>query len=298
MSKALNWFFIAVAVISVPFLLFMVGASGFMSPMSLVVGLPAALAYVALVVFGLSRMPLWPRMSRRSTIWWVLACLMWGGGFALIPVMVVATSVMNSAEALGWKDAVNAFGGAYPEEPIKAFGVLLIVMMFAGLNRPWHGLVTGALVGLGFETTENLLYGSMLATIDPISDMRGALAGWGLRLVAGPFLHIIWTAIAGWGIGLALFTADRRIAWRLGAALGWLAVPFIAHFLWNYLGSDPVAIFTSVLASLIQYPVIIWLIARAWKPARDDATYVHTPRALTSFREIALIDDKPALPAT
>lgn len=287
MSTSSKWIMIAAAVVGVPVALLIAVVGGLSAQWSIAIGVPLAVVYVVAVTWGLSLLPQWPRMPRRSLMWWILACLAWGGGFTLIPVFLFAGGVMSTAEAIGWTDAIASFGGAYPEEPFKALGVLVILLIFPRLNRPWHGLVTGALVGLGFETSENLLYGSMLAMIDPVADWRGALSGWGLRLVAGPFLHIIWTAIAGWGIGQALFAARRSVTWRLGVGLGWLFVAFAAHFLWNYMGPMAAVVATSILAAVIQYPVVIWLIVRSWKPAAHDAGYVHTPGALHSFAQVA-----------
>ena len=34
---------------------------------------------------------------------------------------------------------------------------------------------------------------------------------WGLRLVAGPCLHMSFTAIAGFGIGWAIYAAHKRL---------------------------------------------------------------------------------------
>lgn len=286
MSNVSKWVVIGAAALGVPLALLLVVINGIAVPWSIGVGVPLAAAYVLLVVWGLSRMPLWPRMPRTTTLWWVGSCLAWGGGFSLLLVSLFALGVMATVEATGWTDAIASFGGAYPEEPAKALGVLVILFLFPRLNRPWHGLATGALVGLGFETVENLLYGSALAVLDPVADWRGALSGWGLRLVAGPFLHIVWTAIAGWGIALALFAAGRSAAWRIGVALGWLSVAFVSHFLWNYMGPDYVAVATSVLAAVIMYSVIIWLVARCWKLARSDRSYVHTSGALRSFAQL------------
>src|SRR5699024_11332631 len=47
-------------------------------------------------------------------------------------------------------------------------------------------------------------------------------------------IHIMCTAIAGWGIGWALFAAHKSRAWRAGSVLGWWLVAFSIHFAWNY----------------------------------------------------------------
>lgn len=262
----------------------------FFSPSAAVGGMFLGLLYVGAVVTLLRFTPLWPQMnSARVTALWVFVCLAWGGGFAMMPALLVATPLMDAVDGLGWDAATMSFGGAYPEEPGKALGVVLIALMFRGINRPWHVLVTGALVGLGFETVENISYGAVLGMLDANSDVAGLLEIWGLRIFLGPFLHIIWTAIAGWGIGQALFAAGLPIARRILVALGWLAVSFLLHFGWNYQGGEVAAGVTTVVVCLILYPLIFWLMRRGWQAARNDRTYAYTPRAVTSLAQLPAV---------
>lgn len=250
-------------------------------------GVLLGLIYVAVIVALLRLTPLWPRMGSagRSALW-VGVCLAWGGGFAMMPALLVATPLMDAVGNLGWDAATMSFGGAYPEEPGKALGVVLIVMMFRGLNRPWHALVTGALVGLGFETMENISYGALLGMLDPASDVSGLLEIWGLRIFLGPCLHIIWTAIAGWGIGQSLFAARLSAPRRVLVALGWLAVSFLLHFAWNYQGGQVASAATSIVAAAVMYPLICWLMWCGWRQARADRSYAYTPRVITSVAQL------------
>lgn len=259
-----------------------------LSPVAAAVGVVLAALYALGVLALLRATPLWPSLGTTATQkWWILVCLAWGGGFAMVPSYVAGPPVMDVADALGWEDASLSFGGAYPEEPGKAMGVVLILLCFRGLNRPWHGLVTGALVGLGFEALENLTYGVVLGALHPVADLDGSLGIWFVRLIYGPFLHIIWTALAGWGIGQALFMARRSAAGRILTALGWLGVSFIFHFLWNYQGEQSVTTATTYAVWVLMYPVAIWLLHRAWQLARDDVSYTYTPGALTSFSQLS-----------
>lgn len=253
-------------------------------------GLLFAVLYSLVIIWVISRTPLWPRMSRAATGWWVLACLGWGAGFSLVPATAIGGPLTEVVHYFGWEDAVASFGGAYPEELAKALGVVFILMIFRGLNRPWHGLATGMLVGLGFEAYENLLYGAALGVLHPTTDVAGAVGIWGLRLIAGPFLHIVWTGLAGWGIGQALFAAGRSFGWRFAVALGWLTVAFAAHFAWNYLGPEWVTSVTSIGAALIMYPLFIWVVVHAWRAARMDRSYVYTEGVLTSVGQLPRLE--------
>ncbi|AWB81017.1 PrsW family intramembrane metalloprotease [Corynebacterium yudongzhengii] len=285
MSRTFLVFAILATVVAVPFIAFnlIVGFLG--STTAAGMGLVFSFGYLALILLVLRLTPFWPRLPFGQTLWWMVASLMWGAGFCMTIVLLTAGPATYMAQAAGWEDALASFGGAYPEEPAKALGVLVILLAFRGLNRPWHGLATGAVVGLGFETIENFLYGAMLASLHPDSDFDGVIGAWVLRVFAGPGLHIIWTGLVGWGLGQALFAARRGLLWRFGVVFGWLSVAFVAHFLWNYLGSNSVALATMVLAGVIQYTAIAWVVWRAWRQAKRDRTYVYTKGAITSIKQ-------------
>ena len=251
------------AVIGGLVVLIMGGMHMFVSPVAMMVGLVLGTIYTAIIILLLRLLPIWPKMDR--TAMWVTLSLLWGGGMSVLLVAPVAGAMMDGAMAW-WPDAEMSFGGAYPEEPIKALGVVIILMAFSGLNRPWHGLATGALVGLGFEVVENALYGVFLGIMHAENDFQGAVEVWVLRLIVGPLLHTVWTAMVGWGIGQALFSTRGLLP-----AFGWLSVAFGLHFAWNY-SADPQWL-TMAIASVVQYPLIIWLVVVASRRARADDTY-------------------------
>ncbi|MCH6197064.1 PrsW family intramembrane metalloprotease [Corynebacterium mastitidis] len=256
------------------------------SPVSLGIGAGLGLLYVFLVVLLLSRSPMWPRGAHL----WALPALVWGGGVSLGLATTVGLPVSEIPEKLGWDLVAASIGGAYPEEFSKALGVAIILLSFRRLNRPWHGLIVGAVVGLGFETIENLVYGLTGAILDPNSDTAGALGLWGLRLLAGPCLHIIFTGIAGWGIGLALYTAEVSLMWRLGRVLGWFLVAFGLHFSWNLLyGNEAAQIVNMIAVALVMYPLAVWLFIRGNRRARRDDTYAYTERPLRTVAEAVAV---------
>ena len=117
------------------------------SPLMGLLSLLIAAVLVALVIYLLQRSPMWARPAR---LWATLAFL-WGGGVAVSLALISAGPVMQLAIGTGWVDAMMSWSGAYPEEISKATGVIFVLMSFRQLNRPWHGWVVGAVVGLGFE---------------------------------------------------------------------------------------------------------------------------------------------------
>lgn len=81
----------------------------------------------------------------------------------------------------------------------------------------------GVFVGLGFELIETVQYGAAGALEDANSDVDGLLIMWFIRAIAGPGLHVFFSAVAGLGIGLALLhprlSTSRR--WLYDWAGGW-----------------------------------------------------------------------------
>lgn len=286
------WVLIAV---SLPALFLTAAGSAFINPLAGILGVVFTLFYLVIVIWLLSRTPLWPdfksfrrtpegnkRRGHGSTTQWVAASLLWGAFVSFGLVMIFGLSVMDLTTKLGLDFFMASFTGAYPEEIAKSLGIALILLSFRQLNRPWHGLATGALVGLGFEVNENLLYGSTGALLDPNSDLDGVLMMWGYRTVFGPLIHTILSAFAGYGIALALFRAHKTLAWRWGVACAWIFVAFALHFAWNMMWEAQLAsMINMIMVSLIMYPLIVYLIVRSWRDARADHTYAYTPGIVT-----------------
>lgn len=292
MSRIMTWTLVVAVALGMPALLTSLVGAFLISPVGGAVGVVLGIAYTVVIVLLLRATPFWPR---GITGWWVSASLGWGASVGMLAAGIAGLPWIDLAIAMNWEDSLASFGGAYPEEIGKGVGVAVILLAFRRLNRPWHGLATGALVGLGFEVIENILYGASLATLHVNSDLLGALQTWGLRLVAGAFMHVIWTAFAGWGLGQALFTAGRSVAWRARVALGWLGVAFALHFGWNYMGGGEIwTIVRVVLISAVMYALFVRLLVKAWRLARADHSYVSTGTPLISLSQLP---SRRALPA-
>lgn len=287
MSRLFRLSLVLCTVLGVPVFLYFVGVNFLVSGTGAALGVVFGVLYVALVLWLLSRSPMWP--DRAGAGWrWVAASLLWGGGVSFLLVILGGVPVLVITERLGLQLISASLGGAYPEEIAKVLGVGVILFSFRALNRPWHGLVTGAVVGLGFEVFENAMYGSFGAILDPNTDVTGTLEMWGVRIFAGPGLHIVFSAVAGWGLGLAVFAAGRSTAWRLRTAAGWLSVAFALHFAWNLLYPEGwMMIANYIVVSLVMYPVFIVVWIRAHRACRADRSYAFTPLPVTSVRQVA-----------
>lgn len=251
--------------LGIPGAIFGAAINGFLSPIGLGVGLLFVAVYLVAGILLFRAGPLWPSAG----VLYVLSCLTWGASISLALVFLPAMGWMEITDRLGWGLVEASFAGAYPEELAKALGVLVILYAFRRLSRPWHGFVTGGLIGLGFEVNENLLYGAMGAVLDANNDFDGVVFMWGMRLLVGLGLHIVFTAMSGWGVGLALFQRDYL------KGLWWVVVAFALHFLWNITWPSETALMVhyGVMMAVI-YPLFIGLYVLAVRRKNSDNSYV------------------------
>lgn len=227
----------------------------------LVTAVILGLVQVAVVLGLLMLIPIF-RGTPKRLIFWALA---WGG-FSSVTLSggLVSLPWMSIAEKMGWYSHTASIAAALPEEMLKALGVLMLLWIGrAWWNRPWHGLVAGMLVGLGFDTFENVLYAVTLGISHPASDMQGALEIFGLRMFAGPLLHVIFTGMFGWALGRLLYEGESFTrAQRWGSLLLWGGIAIGAHYFWNILPESEDQFVMNIVAKTVVYVVIVFLIVR------------------------------------
>src|SRR5918992_6050117 len=185
-----------------------------------------ALIYAA-IVLRLDRYEIEPLRA-------VLACFTWGAVGAIL--FSLATGLLFQfavEEALGAELAAAAsvvIGAPLVEESFKGIAVLA-VLIFARdeIDSTLDGLVYGALVGVGFAMTENILYFGQ-------GYLEGGLPEFGTlvlaRAVLGGFGHPAYTAITGAAIGWARGRYGRGIARVIVPILGW-ALAVTLHVVWS-----------------------------------------------------------------
>ena len=95
------------------------------------------------------------------------------------------------------------------EEVVKMLAVRLYAFRSTGFDAVVDGAVYGAVAGLGFATIENAIYIAGQVNDPVITNVLTAGGGIApLRALAGPG-HVIYSAIAGYYLGLAKFNPDR-----------------------------------------------------------------------------------------
>lgn len=221
-----------------------------------------ALLQVVVVVGVFKLIPIFKGTPKRL----IFLALAWGG-FSAVALAggLLSPPWLNVAEKMGWFSHSLSIGAAVPEELVKAFGVMLLLWIGrAWWNRPWHGLVAGMLVGLGFDAFENALYSVTMGITHPESDLQGALDVFSLRLVAGPMLHVLFTGIFGWAIGRLMYEGGKFTrAQRWGSVLLWGLVAISGHYMWNILPAGQTELVITVVIKIVLYialvAVLVWL---------------------------------------
>jgi RsiW-degrading membrane proteinase PrsW (M82 family) len=139
------------------------------------------------------------------------------------------------------------------EETVKLLAVRLYAYEKPSFDCVVDGAVYGAMAGLGFATVENSLFiarqvGELGMGVGPIEliGVGGSITA--VRALAGPG-HVIYSAIAGYYLGLAKFNPDNR-----GPILvkGLLIAAFV-HATYN----STVGLGSSLIASVLGVPPLV-----------------------------------------
>jgi RsiW-degrading membrane proteinase PrsW (M82 family) len=259
----------------------------------------------AIGLFALLAVPFWLFVSeldfleREPPSLRVLA-FAWGGLVATTVSIPASTALDNLIAKLGSPGFAAEWGAALAgptvEEIAKTLGVVAIVLIArAQVNSVLDGVVYGALVGLGFQIVEDVVF-----AIGAV-----ALAGQGDRIepvittflvrgfLAGVWSHTLFGALAGAGIGYLVVNPDRTRRHRIGMAGLALAGAWASHVLWNSplfrdgLGNGALALLAVlVFKGLPPLLLILWLVRRAHD--REAAYYV---AKLATLRDPALITE-------
>jgi RsiW-degrading membrane proteinase PrsW (M82 family) len=203
-------------------------------PMTAVTGVALSVPYLLLWWFALHAMQIVTRIGTSGQI----AAIVWGGGAAVGVYALPANGAIM--EFLGQAFGVNfsndwgaAIAAPLTEETGKALGVIAVMIAAKSwLRTPMDGLIIGGFVGLGFTLSENFLYGFNITSMNfgenpAVSTLVVYLLRAGLFF---PISHVIFTALAGAGLGYLMGRPVSRNGW-------WAALCLFAayglHFLWN-----------------------------------------------------------------
>jgi RsiW-degrading membrane proteinase PrsW (M82 family) len=184
-------------------------------------------------------------------------------GVISISILLQMYRVWPLSALLQWTRPVNwfavqwlgyVFGVGVPEELCKALVLLFIVKRFAPIP-PQAMLFYGLMAGLGFGIYEGISYQTshnFRFAIDAAGyrDHATFAAEYYLlnliRLTTLPFLHAIWTGMAGYFIGFAAqFPARKR-----GLLIVAIGVPALLHDSYNAFGSAALGLLIALISVL------------------------------------------------
>lgn len=270
MNKAYFYTAWASAVLSIPIAGLMAFGNAGLNPASLYVGLPLSAMYLAVFLLAFR----WAKLDWKP----ITVAFLWGAGITFAFVLSSGEGPTNLPLQLGVKQFTASFAGGFPEELGKSLGILIILLGFQQLSRPWHGFIVGTFVGLGFTIAENIGYGAMGGMLHATSDVFGVAHIWGLRTALGPAQHAVYSGIIGFGIAYALFKPTGSKWNRIGVAAAWWFLGFMLHFIWN--ASWETYWYHAVsltLAAGVAYPLYIWLYVKLREAALEEQTDSPTP---------------------
>jgi RsiW-degrading membrane proteinase PrsW (M82 family) len=258
-----------VVFVAVACVVFLVAASVW-DPVALPLSVGAAVVpalFYSWIVLSLDKYEKEPRRA-------IIAAFAWGAVgavlFSLIAEIIFDQILITSVGEDGASFLSIAIGAPFIEEFFKGIALLVLLWFFRReFDNVLDGLVYGALIGLGFAMTENILYFGQAYFDD---GARGLGQLFIVRAVIDGFGHAQYTGTTGAALGWARSRYHR--------GMGRIVVPFLGfglavfqHFLWNtgliviagIQGGDA-SIWSVVLieAPLFTFPslLVLYLIAR------------------------------------
>ena len=262
-----TWTYIVLAVVSLV-------AGSFMTAMALMetsdafeVGVVGAVVYF-IVFFAIMRfLPIW----RKGSLIWVIVSLYWGAFMVISTVMITELAFSDILKEAGLGRFEASATGAIPEELAKALGIFVILFMARRVwDRPWHGLLAGLSVGMGFEVMENFVYSGGGALYNATSDVQGATEMWMSRTVLGLGLHPMCAGLAGVGIASALMLTNKSTVCRFMVGIGGVLGAIAFHGWWNFQWPSSIQLVAVIVDWLALLAVTILILVKNWSKAKRD----------------------------
>jgi RsiW-degrading membrane proteinase PrsW (M82 family) len=167
------------------------------------------------------------RPVRPPPMIWSGAALVWGATAAAGCALLANRGLIGLwAKGAGTRFAADwsaSLSAPLNEEILKLCGVVMVLLAApAVIQGPLDGLIIGALVGLGFQATENVTYGLNNIVLSGATDAaRAVFDSFAIRVgVTALGSHWTMSAVAGAGVG---YLAARRRGAEHGSVLAAVA---------------------------------------------------------------------------
>ncbi|NUT17610.1 MAG: PrsW family intramembrane metalloprotease [Hamadaea sp.] len=243
----------------------------------------------AIVLFGLYAVPFWLFIASLDFLErepWLLLATAFAWGAAVAPIVAIPgnravhdllAKLISPEFAAAWGSAI---AGPTVEELLKGLGVIVLVLIArAQINSVLDGMVYGALVGLGFQIVEDIIYAVNAVAVAGQGDEIGpVISTVFLRgFLAGLWSHTIFSALVGGGIAYFLVHPERSLLNRLAGALVGFGGAWLLHFLWNSplladgVGGGAGGILLGLLIKGI--PALVLVLSLAWLARSREARF-------------------------
>ncbi len=197
-------------------------------PIALITGLVLAVVPVPLYVWLALRVDRFEPEPLPMLAW----AFFWGASGAAFIALIVNSAGQAIVGSNFGSDVGELYGSSISapvvEESAKA-AILFGIYRWrrAEFDGILDGIVYAAMVGLGFAMTENVLYYGSAASEGGVP----LAATFFLRGVMAPFVHPVFTAMTGIGLGIAAISTKRSV--RFVAPAAGLLAAMVLHSLWN-----------------------------------------------------------------
>lgn len=169
----------------------------------------------------------------------IVAALLWGALVAITFAgltnnyfLGLLQNVMSPKAFQNWGAAIVA---PIDEELYKGAGLVILFLIARDeIDGLMDGLVYGAMIGLGFQTVENIQYFVHAAANSHSGQLTPVLSTYVLRvLISGLYSHTLFTALTGFGFAYFVTRVDRSRQTRFAVAALFAVLAAAAHFVWN-----------------------------------------------------------------
>jgi protease PrsW len=231
---------------------------------------PALLAVVleiplVLVGFLLIRLL---RPVRAPALIWSLAAVVWGGTAAAGCALLANKGLIGLwAKGAGPQFAANwsaSLSAPLNEEILKVCGVIMIVLAAPRMIQgPLDGMIFGALVGVGFQATENVTYGLNSIVLSGGTDPAKAVVVSAVVRIGLTALGSHWTmtAVAGAGVGYIVARVRGSAHGGILPAIACLLVAMAMHLIFD---APRLAIVVKVGVNFAVVAVLYLLLSNAY----------------------------------
>jgi RsiW-degrading membrane proteinase PrsW (M82 family) len=269
----------------------------------------------ATVLFALLAVPFWLFLAdldflEPEPVTIRVLALAWGGLVATAASIPGSSALEDLIAKLGSPRLAADWGtvlaGPTVEEIAKTLGIVAIVLIArAQINSALDGVVYGAMVGLGFQIVEDIVFALGAVALAGRGDsVQPVIATFLLRgFLSGVWSHTLFGALAGAGIGYLVVRRDKTRAVRTGVALLAVFGAWCSHVLWNAplfgddLGNGGLALLAVLVVKALPPLLLILLLVRV---AHDKQADFYTAQLaglgdpeLITERELAVLRSGP-----